>query len=608
MAEQERDVNCINCRIIYEYLRKNAPDQSDRLFNNLPEKYQDLPDPKSYLLDENNWVSSELVVRLFENAKEILRDPDAPYRIGFDSVANRSLGSIQKFFLTRFTSPNYLISRINHINTKFNTTKVVETVYRTYGKVVLKFHWRQAAVLTRDICRYNQGIYSAVFTIWGLSPGKVEEQSCYFHGDPYCQLTLRYDSRRGLLRAFFYRMFQSRNNLFDALEHIEHSQLLLKNKYEEVNTLNAELRDKIRKLKATHDASNLLVSLRDAEVVLQMTMGIIVDVLGFDRAILMMLDAEEKYLEYRYSVGTRLEDSEVLSRYRVPVSRTPNVLAEVARTGKPLLVRDVNDSGLNPSNLILREFRPDAFVICPLSVESRIIGVIAADRRPGNKVISEDDLDCLATFANAIAASIKRNRLDEELQQSYLESVKALVHALEEKDAYTSGHSQRVAELSAAIGREMGLSDSEVEFLRTGAILHDIGKLGIPESIVRNPKQLTRSERKIIELHPIKGVEILHSISFLRDYLYLIRNHHERYDGRGYPDGLAAEQIPLGARIVAVADAFDAMTSSRPYRRGISIKEAMQEISAGSGSQFHPAAVEAFKRVIESRIVIQEMI
>ena len=115
----------------------------------------------------------------------------------------------------------------------------------------------------------------------------------------------------------------------------------------------------------------------------------------------------------------------------------------------------------------------------------------------------------------------------------------------------------------------LGLPESEIEYLRFGSILHDVGKIGIPESIVRSPKPLTDAEFKIIQKHPLKGVEILQPIAFIKDHMYLIRNHHERWDGKGYPDGLAGDAIPLGAQIVAIADAFDAMTSSRPYRKGM---------------------------------------
>lgn len=138
------------------------------------------------------------------------------------------------------------------------------------------------------------------------------------------------------------------------------------------------------------------------------------------------------------------------------------------------------------------------------------------------------------------------------------------------------------------------MPEAEIDYLRFGSILHDVGKIGIPESIVRSPKSLTAAEMKIIQKHPLKGVEILQPIAFIKDYMYLVRNHHERWDGRGYPDGLAGDAIPLGAQIVSVADAFDAMTSSRPYRKGMPPKQAAKEIQEKAGTQFSRQMADAF--------------
>ncbi len=161
----------------------------------------------------------------------------------------------------------------------------------------------------------------------------------------------------------------------------------------------------------------------------------------------------------------------------------------------------------------------------------------------------------------------------------------------------------RVSDRAVQTARILGLPDAEVKYIERGSILHDVGKIGIPESIVRSPKSLTNAEFKIIQKHPLKGVEILQPIAFIQDHMYLIRNHHERWDGRGYPDGLAGDDIPLGAQIVAVADAYDAMTSSRPYRRGMPPRQAFREIQKNTGTQFSRRVAEAFKVVFDSTVM-----
>ena len=211
-----------------------------------------------------------------------------------------------------------------------------------------------------------------------------------------------------------------------------------------------------------------------------------------------------------------------------------------------------------------------------------------------------NDAEFLSIFANNIATALQRARLDVELKESYLSFVGSLVKAIEEKDTYTRGHSERVSSMVVQLAGILGLPQPEIESLRMGSILHDVGKIGIPESIVRSPKPLSAAEFKIIQKHPLKGVEILEPIAFLRTHLYMVRNHHERWDGKGYPDGLGGEDIPLGAQIAAVADAYDAMTSSRPYRRGMPPRQALKEIRKNAGVQFSRRIVDAFESMFDS--------
>ena len=179
------------------------------------------------------------------------------------------------------------------------------------------------------------------------------------------------------------------------------------------------------------------------------------------------------------------------------------------------------------------------------------------------------------------------------------------MQAIEEKDTYTRGHSERVAQIVVEVAKELGLPEHEIEYLQFGSILHDVGKIGIPESIVKSPKTLTDAEYKIIQRHPLNGVKILQPIAFIKDHMYLVRNHHERWDGTGYPDGLRGDAIPLGAQIVAIADAFDAMTSSRPYRKGMPKKQAAREIKKNTGTQFSQRVADAFMIVFERGTILK---
>jgi putative nucleotidyltransferase with HDIG domain len=190
----------------------------------------------------------------------------------------------------------------------------------------------------------------------------------------------------------------------------------------------------------------------------------------------------------------------------------------------------------------------------------------------------------------------------EEVERTYDTTLQALASALDVRDTETGGHSDRVLEYMELLIEQLGSDESSVAMLRRGALLHDIGKIGVPDNILRKPAPLSEAEWSTMRKHPEFGARIVAGIPFLNDVTTIVRHHHERWDGEGYPDGLAGERIPLGARIFSVSDSFDAMTSDRPYRRALSIDEARAEIARCRMTQFDPVVVDAFMRIPAERL------
>jgi HD-GYP domain-containing protein (c-di-GMP phosphodiesterase class II) len=185
-----------------------------------------------------------------------------------------------------------------------------------------------------------------------------------------------------------------------------------------------------------------------------------------------------------------------------------------------------------------------------------------------------------------------------ELEMTYDTTLKALSAALDAKDAVTEGHSERVAHLTKAIAREMNVPEEKLVDVERGALLHDVGKIGVPDAVLRKPRTLSRREWQAMQRHPLLAGILVSKIGFLEGALPILLYHHERFDGGGYPFGLSGDRIPLEARIFAVVDTYDAMTSDRPYRKAVGRAEAIKEIVSNSGSQFDPAVVEAFLRIV----------
>lgn len=233
-------------------------------------------------------------------------------------------------------------------------------------------------------------------------------------------------------------------------------------------------------------------------------------------------------------------------------------------------------------------------ILCvPIIFDSEVYGTITIASTNKNKY-GEKDVFLLFSFAMIVAIALKNAYLYKNLKDSYLSTINSLVLIMESRDPYMRGHSERVTDIAVDIARHMKLPESDLHILRTAGKLHDIGKITISDSILTKTERLTPSDWAEIHLHTIRGVEIIMPLKFLGPGISLIRNHHEKYDGNGYPDGLSGDSIPLLARVVTVADAFDAMTSKRPYRKPLSCKGAVGELRANSGTQFDPEIVEVF--------------
>ncbi len=261
-------------------------------------------------------------------------------------------------------------------------------------------------------------------------------------------------------------------------------------------------------------------------------------------------------------------------------------------------------------------------VYAPIRAGERIVGAyeVYADSAPLERSIAARKRQIWATTAAVFgalwvllfllvrgASQALRNRTEalrersqalmdsyRRLEESSLEAVESLNATVEAKDHYTAGHSFRVQELALALGEELGLGPQSVDALRFGALFHDIGKLAVPDSILTKPGRLTDEEYDVIKRHSADGARIVGKLGRLRPAVAVIQHHHERWDGRGYPDRLVGEAIPIEAAIVGLCDAWDAMTTDRPYQRALSFEEAFAEVRDGRGTQFHPDVVDAF--------------
>jgi HD-GYP domain-containing protein (c-di-GMP phosphodiesterase class II) len=318
--------------------------------------------------------------------------------------------------------------------------------------------------------------------------------------------------------------------------------------------------------------------------------------LGADHVSLFLLDQETGYLDLIKAEGftaDQIDNLKLLGSWEV-------INEQLVEKKKIVVANDVRKSQLFKDKTLpfSSERLPiHSFLAAPLVKDGATVGaLIVSNKKRSNHHFTKHDADFLSTLSNYIAIALISAKLYIKLKELFITTVKSLVKAVDAKDQYTSGHSERVMKYAYTIGKEMGLGHDTMENLKLSSLLHDIGKLGIKESVLSKPGKLSARERRQVSHHPAIGVKIVDSIADSHKIIRGILEHHEHFDGKGYPNGLKAGEISLEGRIIAVADTFDAMTTARPYNRKYSPEEARLMVKKGSGTQFDPHVVRVFMR------------
>ncbi|MGM0568593.1 MAG: HD-GYP domain-containing protein [Elusimicrobiota bacterium] len=317
------------------------------------------------------------------------------------------------------------------------------------------------------------------------------------------------------------------------------------------------------------------------------------ELVGTDMGSLMLVDKKSNIIFIKAAIG--LED-DILKNTKMEIGE--GIAGRVVQEGKAIFCEDI-ESDVRFMRGSKLKYGSKSFLSVPLKVNNKVIGVININNRNSAKVFTKKDKNLISILADQAAVAIDNIQLYEDMKNMFLGTIQTLAKAIDARDPYTKGHTERVTEYAVKIAREMNLPRKLVRNIKTAALIHDIGKIGIKDDVLLKPGHLNDEEYEIIKKHPLIGEQIISPIEFLNNVSPLILYHHERYDGNGYLEGLKAEEIPIGARVINVADSFEAMVSNRLYSKAVSKKDAVEELKAQSGKQFDPQVVDAFLRVIE---------
>ncbi|WP_084243375.1 GAF and HD-GYP domain-containing protein [Planomicrobium okeanokoites] len=362
---------------------------------------------------------------------------------------------------------------------------------------------------------------------------------------------------------------------------------------ERVENLELQVQELLKLLEAAKQLnSNLEIEEVFQNILLQM-----VTMVGAEAGTLWVLDQDGEEIKVVAAYG---ESADKIVNIRL--KKDEGIAGKVIMSGEPVLIRNVQEHP-DWSNRVDESsgFVTKSMITVPLTVKGKVLGSLQLLNKKQCEFFNEADVSLAVALASQSAMALHNSQMYDELQQMFLSMIRTLAKVLDARDLYTAGHSERVANYSVWIAGKLGMAADKKKELYKAALLHDVGKIGIPDDILRKPDRLTKEEYDSIKLHTVIGADILSNMEPKRamaDVIQTARSHHERMDGSGYPDGLKGNEISLFARIVGVADTFDAMTTARSYSKGMPYRDAAEELIRCKDTLFDSAIVDAFTTVL----------
>jgi putative nucleotidyltransferase with HDIG domain len=359
--------------------------------------------------------------------------------------------------------------------------------------------------------------------------------------------------------------------------------------------VNSQLRDRRSQLKALMGIGNMINSSLGRQRVLEEVMDSLITLMHAERGFLML---RQRNGELKPEIARGIRHINLVEK-EFEFSRT--IVRRVVDSCQPVLTTNAQEDPRFENQVSIAAYQLRSIICAPLKIRDQLIGVIYVDNRARSGIFRESDLELVSAFANQAAVAIENADLFENLQKSnrdlekaYQATLEGWVRALDLRDKETEGHTQRVTILTERLASSMGVKGDALVNIRRGALLHDIGKMGIPDAILLKKGALTKEERELIQEHPNYAKKMLKDIEFLWPAIDIPYCHHEKWDGSGYPRGLKGMDIPFAARVFAVIDVWDALISDRPYRKGLPAEEVRQHIKDDTGRHFDPNVVRAF--------------
>ncbi|BCA80288.1 hypothetical protein AOP6_2075 [Desulfuromonas sp. AOP6] len=624
----EKNLPLYNSRIIHAYLAL-LKDKYPHIDVNKILRHAHM-DPCE-VADQGHWFSQEQVDLFYEKLVQLTGDESIAREAGRHAASPEALGAMRQYLLG-LVGPARVFNLIQKTSVQFTRSSEYSSRELDSNRVEITVTPRSGVQEKEFQCENRMGFFEAIIMMFNFHRPGVTHPECLFRGDPCCRYVVSWEDTLASLWAkirlrsiplFFLLVFGSLlyapgftltvilpaltiilfglTVIMDIAEkkELRSSLSILMGSTEKlvdqinINHANASL---------TNEIGQALSQQTDIDSILDKTIKILENYLDYQRGMILLANPDRTTLEYKGGFGYTEEQEALLKNTNFDLTRAESagIFIRSFREKQPFLINDLKDIGqqLSERSLKFASFLGvKSFICCPIISEEETVGILAVDNLKAPRPLVHSDMSLLMGITPFIGISMHNVKLMNARVEQFKSTLQVLAASIDARDPLTAGHSEKVTEYALGICQEMDLPQDFTEMIRVAALLHDYGKLGVPDSILKKEGRLTSDEYEAVKTHSLKTRTILEQINFegvMAEVPIVAGAHHEKYDGTGYPEGLIGEQIPLGARILAVADFFEAITAKRHYREPMPLDVAFELLREGIGRHFDARVVIAF--------------
>lgn len=582
--------------------------------------------------DEGHWFTQAQVNLFHKRLRELTGNRDIAREAGMYTASPETLGMMRRYILG-LVGPQYAYELVEKFANKFTKSTVFRTRRISKNRIEITATPNEGVHEEPFQCENRAGYFEAISKMFNYKFATIEHPECIFKGGQCCRYIVSWQESPSVIwkkvrtflsvplalgclaSSFFFPPVVTMGVVVPAAICL----VLLLSWYAEVLD-SRELRIAVENLKGASDnlieqininydnalmineVGQVLSKESDIDGILDKVIRVLKKRLDYDRGLVLLANTDRTRLVARAGYGYTSEQFQILEQTDFHLDRPDarGMFVVSFREQRPFLLNDIDEvkEDLSPRSLdFARKMGVKSFICCPIIYENESLGVLAVDNIRSKRPLIQRDINLLMGVAPQIGISLHNVRLIEGRIRQFKSIIEVLAATTDARDPITAGHSEKVAEYAVGIAQEMGMSKDYCEMIRVAALLHDYGKVGLDDAILKKPGQLTRKEYETIKSHAVKTREILEQVNFegiYRQVPEIAGCHHEKLDGSGYPDGLMGDAIPLGAKIIAVADVFEAVTSKRHYRDPMPKEVAFELLFKRAGVHFDHRCLSAF--------------